>query len=78
MFLIRRWSVGRGWNDKHRWGLTFGAVLVCMIAGFSGSGAWPRMDLVGKWVFDIAAVIGFALLAQWIWQRRGIVDDLEV
>jgi hypothetical protein len=70
-FLIRRWSVGRGWNDKHRWGLTFGAVLVCMIAGFSGSSAWPRMDLVGKWVFDLAAMIGFALLAWWIWQRRG-------
>jgi|HubBroStandDraft_6_1064221.scaffolds.fasta_scaffold128236_3 hypothetical protein len=70
-FFIRYWSVGRGWNDKHRWGLTFGAVLVCMIAGSSGSSTWPRMDVVGKWVFDVAAVIGFALLARWIWQRPG-------
>ena len=76
-FLIRYWSVGRGWNDKHRWGLTFGAVLVCMIAGFSGSSTWPREDLIGKWVLDLLAVIGFALLARWIWQRRGFPDDLE-
>lgn len=70
-FLIRYWSVGRGWNDLHRWGLTFGAVLVCMSAGFAGSSTWPRMDLVGKWVFDVLAVIGFALLARRIWERRG-------
>lgn len=75
-FFIRYWSVGRGWNDKHRWGLTFGAALVCMIAGFSGSSMWPRMDLVGKWVFDLAAVIGFALLARWIWQRPGKAEPV--
>ena len=67
--LIRYWSVGRGWSDMHRWGLTFGAVLVCMIGGFSGSSTWPAMDVVGKWMFDVAAVIGFALLGRWIWQR---------
>ena len=70
-FIIRYWSVGRGWNDMHRWGLTFGAVLVCMIAGFSGSSTWPRMDLIGKWVFDVLAVIGFVLLARRISERRG-------
>jgi hypothetical protein len=70
-FFIRYWSVGRGWNDKHRWGLTFGAVLVCMVAGFSGSSTWPGIDMAGKLVFDVLAVIGFALLARWIWQRPG-------
>jgi hypothetical protein len=69
-FFIRYWSVGRGWDDMHRWGLTFGAVLVCMIAGFSGSSTWPSMDVVGKWVFDVAAVIGFVVLARRIMQRR--------
>ena len=68
-FLIRYWSVGRGWSNLHRWGLAFGAVLVCMIAGFSGSGTWPRQDLVGKWVLDVLAVILFALLARRIWKR---------
>jgi len=72
-FFIRYCSVGRAWGDLHRWGLTFGAVLVCMIAGFLGSDTWPPADLVGKWVFDVAAVIGFAMLAWEIWQRR--VDE---
>ncbi len=76
-FFIRYWSVGRGWNDKHRWGLSFGAVLVCMIAGFSGSSTWPREDLIGKCVLDVLAVIGFALLALWIWQRRGFSIDRD-
>jgi TRAP-type C4-dicarboxylate transport system permease small subunit len=76
-FFIRYWSVGRGWNDKHRWGLTFGAVLVCMIAGFSGSSTWPRVDLIGKSVLDVLAVIGFAVLARWIWGRRGFVVDRQ-
>jgi len=76
-FFIRYWSVGRGWNDKHRWGMAFGAVLVCMIGGFSGSGTWPRMDLIGKWIFDVLAVIGFALMARWIWQRPGIAEPPE-
>jgi hypothetical protein len=75
-FLLRYWSVGRGWNDLHRWGLTFGAVLVCMVAGFSGSSTWPQMDLVGKWVLDVLAVIGFALLARLIWKRRGEAEPV--
>jgi len=76
--VIRYWSVGRGWSDLHRWGVTFGAVLVCMVAGFAGSGTWPPMDLVGKWVFDVAAAIGFALLLWEILRRRESDDDLEV
>lgn len=75
-FFIRDWSVGRGWNDKHRLGLTFGAVLVCMIAGFAGSSTWPRIDLIGKCVFDVMAVLGFALLARWIWQRPGRAEPV--
>ena len=67
--LIRYWSVARGWSDLHRWGLTFGAVLVCMIAEFPGSSTWAREDLVGKWVLDGLAVILFALLARRIWKR---------
>jgi hypothetical protein len=45
-----------------------------MIAGFSGSSTWSREDLIGKWVLDVLAVIGFAVLAQWIWTRRGVAE----
>jgi hypothetical protein len=69
--LIRYWSSSAGWGDLHRWALTFGAVLVCMAAGFLGSKAWPRVDLVGKWVLNVIAVFGFV----WLWYqiRRRVV-----
>ncbi|MGH9617225.1 MAG: hypothetical protein ACRD28_10835 [Acidobacteriaceae bacterium] len=56
-FLIRHWSSGTGWSDAHRYALTFGAMLVPMIGGFSGSGSWLRIDLVGKSVLDVIAVL---------------------
>ena len=67
--VLRYLSSSQGWTDMHRWALVFGATLVCMIAGFAGSSAWPRVDVVGKWVLDICAVIGFVVLASRI--RRG-------
>jgi hypothetical protein len=74
--LVRYCSVGRGWSDLHRWGLTFGAVLVCMVAEFSGRRMWAREDLVGKWVLDGLAVIGFAALAWRIWRRCQEVEPV--
>jgi hypothetical protein len=68
--LILHWSSAQGWQDMHRWALTFGAVLVCMIGGFSGSGSWPRQDLVGKWILDMLAVAGFFFLVRRIQQRK--------
>ncbi len=43
--LIGRWTTCAGWRDIHRWALSFGGILVCMIAGFLGAGpgpAWTR------------------------------------
>ena len=46
-----------------------GATLVCMIAGFSGSSHWPRIDLIGKAILNVLAVVGLLLLAARIRQR---------
>ncbi|HTS11026.1 MAG TPA: hypothetical protein VMH00_02810 [Candidatus Limnocylindrales bacterium] len=67
---VKHWASGRGWGDMHRWALTFAAALVCMIAGFAGSSTWPRVDLVGKSVLDVAAVVAFALLARRLGRER--------
>src|SRR5262249_51899725 len=45
-WIIRYWASSPGWSDMHRWALNFGATLVCMIAGFSGSESWPRNDVI--------------------------------
>jgi hypothetical protein len=40
-----------------------------MAGGFLGSSWWPRVDIVGKAILNVLAVIGFILLAQKIGQR---------
>lgn len=60
--LLQRWSVSGAWSDMHRWALCFGATVVIMACGFSGSSHWPKHDLLGKTVFNLLAVLGFFLL----------------
>jgi hypothetical protein len=67
--VIRYWSSSTRWQDIDRWALVFGATLACMIAGFSGSSHWPRIDLIGKAVLNVLAVVGLLLLAARIRQR---------
>jgi hypothetical protein len=56
-FIVSRWSSAPGWRDVHRYALTFGAMLVPMIGGFVGSSSWPRIDLIGKSVLDVIAIL---------------------
>jgi hypothetical protein len=55
--LFRFWSSSPGWNEKHRYAMIVAAILVCMIAGFLGSSLWPKIDLIGKTVLDVIAVL---------------------
>lgn len=68
--MLRYLASAPGWSDAHRWALAFGATLVCMAAGFSGSHAWPHKDLVAKWILNALAIVGFLLLAQRIRPRQ--------
>lgn len=67
--LFRLWSSSAGWNDRHRYAMIFVAILVCMIAGFLGSSLWPRVDVIGKWILDITAVLLLVALG-WRLKRR--------
>jgi hypothetical protein len=55
--LFERWSSAAGWNDIHRWAACFGTVWVCILGGFLGSNYWPRIDLIGKIVLNVAAIL---------------------
>ena len=50
------------WRDIHRWALTFGATLLCMVAGFSGSSTWKPVDIYGKIALNCLAAVAFFLL----------------
>jgi hypothetical protein len=60
--LIARWVHAARWNNVHPWALSFGATLLCMAAGFMGSNTWKPIDLYGKAVLNLLAVIAFILL----------------
>ncbi|MBI3477927.1 MAG: hypothetical protein HY010_19510 [Acidobacteria bacterium] len=68
-FLLRRWVSADGWGEMHEWALSFGALLVCMIAGFLGSSLWPRIDLIAKIVLNGIAFGSMILLAIQIRRR---------
>ena len=68
-FLMRRWSMSASWNDRHRWAVAFGALVMCMVLGYLGSSLWPVIDLVGKIVFNAIAVVWMIVLARRVWQR---------
>jgi hypothetical protein len=70
--IVRYWSSSSGWKDMQRWSAVFAATLVCMIAGFSGSSSWLRMDLIAKVILNLIAVVALLLLAIKI-RRRGAV-----
>ena len=74
-FVIQRWVSSSGWSDIHRWALVFSATVVCMIAGFSGSGTWPRMDILGKAILNVFAVAGFIWLALKISSPQPVLPD---
>ena len=61
---VRRWSSSAGWGDQHRWILASSATLVCMVAGYSGSSSWLRMDLIAKVVMNVIAVALLLMLGK--------------
>jgi hypothetical protein len=69
-FVVKRWVTSAGWGDMHRWSLVSSAILVCMVAGFLGSSAWSRMDVIGKVALNVIAVALLLLLGKGILSRR--------
>jgi hypothetical protein len=70
-FLIRRWSAGPAWRDAHRLALISGALVASMGAGFVINGpTLSPVDLVGKVVLNVMAVLLLAYLAWKLHRRR--------
>jgi hypothetical protein len=67
--LIGRWTTTSRWQDLHRWALSFGGLLVCMLAGFLGAVAWSRTDTIAKAVMNVIAVGCMLYLRRRIVQR---------
>jgi hypothetical protein len=63
------WSSRPAWSEVHRFAAATGATLGCMAAPYMTIATWPKIDVVGKAIFDVLALIGFVLLARAVFAR---------
>jgi hypothetical protein len=70
LVLFTGWAGRRGWNDTHRFCACFGATLACQAMPYISIASWPRIDAVGKAVFDAAALAGFFWLGAKVFSRQ--------
>jgi hypothetical protein len=69
-FLIRYWATSKNWGDAQRMALIFGALMASMLVGYKLSGTVLPIDLIGKAVFNVIAIIGLLYLTWKIRQRK--------
>lgn len=68
--LFSWWSSRPAWGDVHCFAAVLGATLACMAAPYLTISTWPRLDIIGKVVFDALALTGFVLLGRSVWARE--------
>jgi hypothetical protein len=72
------WSSRPAWSAVHRFAAAFGATLACMAAPYLTIGSWPKVDLVGKMLFNAVALTGFLLLARSVLERAQTAKTHQV
>jgi hypothetical protein len=68
--VLTRWFVARGWHDLHRLALVFGACIASMLAGFVLHVVVLPIDVIGKLVLNVIAVLWLSGLAFRIARRK--------
>jgi hypothetical protein len=71
---VRYLSATRGWEDRHRLALIFGATLASMLGGVLTILAASPTDQIGKLVFDLIAVVAFLYLTRQVRRGRSLSD----
>jgi len=63
------WSSRPAWSEVHRLAAAFGATFACLAGPYWYIASWPKIDIVGKVIFDALALAGFLLLAKKVFAR---------
>jgi len=71
--LFVRWTSRAAWDDAHRFAAAFGATLACMVMPYLTVATWPKVDVIGKVIFDLLALAGFLVLARKLRSRTSRV-----
>jgi hypothetical protein len=57
IILIQSLSSGQDWGDSGRFAMVFGGISASMLAGYWASGTVLWVDLIGKTIFDVVALL---------------------
>jgi hypothetical protein len=68
--LFARLSSSPAWGNGHTFTAAFGATLGCMVTPYLTINSWPIIDVVGEIIFDVLALVGFALLGKKVFSGR--------
>jgi len=63
------WSSRQAWSEDHRFAAASAATLACMASPYLTISSWPKIDIVGKMIFDALALIGIFILARKVFAR---------
>ena len=75
-FVLFTWWTSRdAWTDVHRFAACWGATLACQAAPYTTIASWPKIDVIGKVVFDAAALVFFGMLGAKVLQRRSAQSE---
>jgi hypothetical protein len=69
------WSSRPAWTEVHRLAAAFGATLPFFTTLYLSMATWPKVDIVGKVIFDALALVGFAILAKKVFARQNPQDS---
>lgn len=67
--LFTRWSSRPSWSEIHRFSAALGATLACMAVPYLTISTWPKVDAIGKVLFDVLAIVGFLILGRKVFSR---------
>jgi hypothetical protein len=73
--LFAKWASGGGWNATHGYWAAFGVTLGGMTAPYLSIASWAKPDLIALVVFDLLALVGFALLGRKVFSAPGGTRD---
>jgi len=65
-----RWSSRTSWSEPHRLASVFGATLSSMAIPSMTIASWPKIDILGKLIFDAFSLAGFLLLATKVFRKQ--------
>lgn len=76
LLVVRYLAAASGWQDRHRLAFMFGAILASMLGGILVILAASPLDMLGKLVLNLIAIILLSLEA-WRLRRRRMAEQLS-